>query len=167
MKSAGMRQTALITGGSSGIGYAIARELAARNYDLILVSNQGKQLEEACRTIVSEFGVEARPIDMDLAESNAAANLFNRCQNEKIPVDVLVNNAGIFFFGEVPETDTAKVKDIIALHTTTPAVLCTLFGKEMKDRRSGNILIISSLAAYMPYPGIAMYNATKLFLKGF
>jgi uncharacterized protein len=160
-------QTALITGGSSGIGYAIARELAGRNYDLILVSNQLKQLEEACLSISTDFGVKAMPVYLDLAGTNAAEKLFEKCKSEHLRIDVLVNNAGMFFFGEVPETDPGKVNDIISLHTTTPAVLCTLFGKEMKERRSGNILIISSLAAYMPYPGIALYNATKLFLKGF
>jgi hypothetical protein len=56
---------------------------------------------------------------------------------------------------------------MLTLHTTTPALLCTLFGSDMKKRRSGNILNISSLAAFMPYPGIALYSSTKQFLKSF
>jgi uncharacterized protein len=80
---------------------------------------------------------------------------------------VLVNNAGIFFFGEVVKTSPVKAEQMILLHITTPSLLCALFGRDMKQRRSGHILNISSLATFMPYPGIAFYSATKRFLKSF
>jgi short-subunit dehydrogenase len=159
--------TALITGGSSGIGYAIANELAVRRYNIILVSNQEVRLTEVCEEFTTRHRIKAWPVFMDLAEPGAALKLYEWCRKEKLQIDVLVNNAGIFFFGEVTETDPEKAQQMMVLHTTTPALLCALFAKEMKQRRSGHILNISSLSAFMPYPGIAFYSATKRFLKSF
>lgn len=167
MPAAGTHSTAVVTGGSSGIGYEIARELSRRGYDLLLVSNQEQQLEACCRRISDEFGTKVRHAYLDLYDADAAIRLYERCRQEELTVDVLVNNAGVFFFGELAETGEEQVSRMIALHTTTPALLCKLFGKEMKERRYGYILNISSLSAFMPYPGIVLYHATKLFLKGF
>jgi len=167
MKTSAKTGIALITGGSSGIGYSIAKEFAKRGYDLILASNQEKRLTEVCNELTTQYKVHAQPFFIDLAESGAAQKLYDWCQKEQIKVEILVNNAGIFVFGEVVETDPAKVQQMITLHTTTPALLCTLFGKDMKQRRNGHILNISSLAAFMPYPGISLYSSTKNFLKSF
>lgn len=167
MTKAAKGETVLITGGSSGIGYAIANEFASRGYMLILVSNQEERLKEVAEEFKNKYNTETRTLFMDLASPDAAFKLYDWCLNEQFQVDILVNNAGVFFFGEVVETGGAKARDIMALHVSTPALLSALFGKDMKQRRSGNIIIISSLAAYMPYPGIALYAATKRFLKSF
>jgi uncharacterized protein len=159
--------TALVTGGSSGIGYAIAHELAGRGYSLILASNQETRLKEVCDELSMLYKTKTWPVFIDLAEPGAAQKLYEWCQHEQLQVDVLVNNAGIFFFGEVAETSPLKAQRMISLHITTPALLCTLFAKEMKRRRSGHILNISSMAAFLPYPGIAFYSASKRFLKSF
>lgn len=167
MKTLKTSGTALITGGSSGIGYAIAKELAKSGYNLILASNQEEKLTEVCKELTIQYQIKTRPFFIDLAESGAAQKLYEWCQKEQIQVDILVNNAGIFVFGEVVETNPAKAQQMLTLHTTTPALLCTLFGKDMKQRRSGHILNISSLAAFMQYPGISLYSSTKNFLKSF
>jgi len=159
--------TALITGGSSGIGYAIAKELAVRGFNLVLASNQEEKLNEVCEELSIQNKIKAWPVFIDLAETGAAQKLYDWCRMEQIEVDVLVNNAGIFVFGEVVETNHEKAQQMLTLHTTTPALICTLFGRDMKKRRSGHILNISSLAAFMPYPGIALYSSTKSFLKSF
>ncbi|GAB1451237.1 SDR family oxidoreductase [Draconibacterium sp.] len=166
-KNTATNGTALITGGSSGIGYAIANELAGRGFNLILASNQEQKLQEVCEEFNTKYPVKVSSIFIDLAENEAATRLYEWCKKEKFEVDILVNNAGIFHFGEVVKTNIDKAQKIITLHTTTPALLCTLFGSDMKQRRNGNILNISSLAAYLPYPGIAYYSATKTFLKSF
>jgi hypothetical protein len=160
-------ETVLITGGSSGIGFALAKEFASRGYKLILVSNQKEQLHIAAEKLQNKYSTETHTLFLNLALPEAAAELFNWCQTNQLQVDVLVNNAGVFFFGEVVKNDIKKIETILSLHVNTPAMLCRLFGEEMKQRRSGNIIIISSLAAYMPYPGIAFYAATKRFLKSF
>ena len=167
MKTSKTSEIALITGGSSGIGYAIAKELAVRGFNLILASNQEARLNEVCDEISIQYKIKTRSVFIDLAETEAAQKLYDWCRQEQIEVDVLVNNAGIFVFGEVVETDPAKAQQMLTLHTTTPALLCTLFGRDMKKRRSGHILNISSLAGFIPYPGIALYSSTKQFLKSF
>lgn len=167
MTSLSKTRTALITGGSSGIGYAIACEFASRGYRLILVSNQEARLKEVAEELKIKHNIEVYTLFMDLAAPDAAAKLYEWCCNKQLEVDVLVNNAGFFHFGEVVETNTAKAFNMMSLHVSTPVMLCTFFGKEMKQRRNGNIIIISSLASYMPYPGIALYAATKRFLKSF
>jgi short-subunit dehydrogenase len=167
MKTTSTTGTALITGGSSGIGYAIAHELAGRGYNLILASDQQARLNEVCNEIEVHYKIKTWPVFMDLAETGAAIKLYEWCQRKQLQVDILVNNAGIFFFGDVAETSIAKAQKMTTLHTTTPSLLCALFGRDMKQRRSGHILNISSLAAFMPYPGIAFYSATKSFLKSF
>ncbi|MEI6122395.1 MAG: SDR family NAD(P)-dependent oxidoreductase [Bacteroidota bacterium] len=159
--------TALITGGSSGIGYAIACELAQRNYDLILVSNQREKLQAVCDELSHDYAIDARVVYMDLAQVDAATALYTTCQENQWQVDVLVNNAGMFFFDEVVKTPAEKAQTMLVLQTVTPALLCSLFGKDMKQRGFGYILNISSLAAYLPYPGIALYSSTKRFLKSF
>jgi short-subunit dehydrogenase len=166
-KENNFKKTALITGASSGIGLAISYELAARNFDLILVSNQEKELNDESKKISHRFQVKTFPVFMDLAEANAAKNLYDWCLEQKLEVDILVNNAGMYFFGEAVEAEIEKAREMTTLHTTTPSLLCTLFGKEMKKRRYGHILNISSLSAFLPYPGIAYYSSTKNFLKSF
>ncbi len=167
MSSTSKTETALITGGCSGIGYAIACELAGRGFRLVLVSNQEERLKEAAGEIRSTFNTEVYTLFLDLARHTAATDLYNWCHENNYIIDVLVNNAGMFFFGEVTETPINKARDMMSLHVSTPAQLCLLFSKDMKQRRQGNIIIISSLASYMPYPGIAFYAATKRFLKSF
>lgn len=167
MKTSTKTGTVLITGGSSGIGYAIANEFACRGYNLILASNQETKLKEVCEEFTTKYNIIALPVFIDLAEHGAAIKLYDWCRQEKLQVEILVNNAGIFFFGEVVETSIEKAQQMLTLHTSTPAMLCTLFGGDMKKRRSGHILNISSLSAFMPYPGIAFYSATKRFLKSF
>ncbi len=167
MKPTDTHSIALITGASSGIGYQIARRLAALHYDVILVSNQETRLHQTAEELAAAFGVRTWAHFMDLCQADAAGQLYQWCADNQLQVDILVNNAGIFFFGEVVKTDIEKTRNIISLHVSTPAQLCALFGRDMKQRRSGHILIISSLSAWMPYPGIALYSATKLFLKSF
>jgi len=167
MMGSAVKETVLITGGSSGIGYAIAKEFALQGYHLILVSNQQEQLQKVAAEFKETFNTETHTLFLDLAAPDAADKLYAWCSREKLTVDILVNNAGMLIFGEIAKTGVEKTRCIMTLHTTTPALICTLFGKDMKERHKGNIIIISSLASYMPYPGIALYAATKGFLKSF
>ncbi|MDL2254696.1 SDR family NAD(P)-dependent oxidoreductase [Bacteroidales bacterium OttesenSCG-928-J16] len=160
-------QTALVTGAASGIGLCIARELAGRGCDVVMVDIQEEKISEAARVVAETFQVAAHPIYMDLSLPDAAKGLFDYCRQKKWDIDVLVNNAGIFFFDETVRVAEEKVLACIRLHIETPTMLCKLFGAEMKNRNSGYILIISSLAAWMPYPGLTLYAATKRYLKTF
>ena len=156
---------ALITGGSSGMGLEFARQLAARGYDLLLVSNQEQALDDAARELSGPVSVRTR--FQDLARPEAADELFAWCQVEDLIPDVLVNNAGMFFFKELQAEDLDRVQAMINLHVTTVTRICLLFGQAMKSRGSGYILIMSSMAARIPAPGITVYSATKAYLRSF
>ena len=159
---------ALITGGSSGMGLEFARQLAGRGYSLIIVSNREDELRSAESSLRKEFPVEVTAHFQDLAASGAADSLYEWCTLEKgIVPDVVVNNAGIFFFKELAASDLDRVQAMMNLHMVTVTRMCILFGEAMKKRGSGHMLIVSSMAAKLPVPGITVYSATKAYLKSF
>ena len=158
---------ALITGGSSGMGLEFARGLGARGYDLVLVSNKEDDLAAAASSLGSEFPVKVRTRFQDLAMTQAADELNEWCRGEGILPDVLVNDAGFFFFKELQIDDLDLIQAMINLHVTTVTRLCILFGNGMKQRGSGCILNVSSMAARIPAPGITIYSATKAYLRSF
>ena len=158
---------ALITGGSSGMGLEFARGLAARGYDLMLVSNREDQLASASAELSAEFPVKVGTIFQDLAQPKAADELYSRCASEGILPDVLVNDAGMFFFKELEVEDLDRVQAMLDLHVNTVTRMCLLFGSAMKERGSGYILNVSSMAARLPVPGITVYSASKAYLRSF
>ncbi|MBR6273277.1 MAG: SDR family NAD(P)-dependent oxidoreductase, partial [Bacteroidales bacterium] len=158
---------ALVTGGSSGMGLEYARQLAARGYDLLLVSNQQAALEQAADDLHDQFGVRTMARYQDLSSVAAADELLAFCVAHSLEIEVLVNNAGMFFFEELHPENEAKALKMLQLHVYTPTRLCILFGEAMKHRGQGYILNVSSMAAKLPCPGIAVYSATKAYLKSF
>lgn len=155
---------ALVTGACSGIGLELARGLAKRGHPLVLVSNRDKELGEAAASLRAAHGVDVHAVVMDLARAEAGPELHAQVKARGVDVGVLVNNAGILHFGEVAEMPAAKVNAMLQLHTVTPTMLARLFGAEMRERRRGRILIVSSISAFRPYPGIAIYSASKRYL---
>lgn len=163
----GHRPRALITGGSSGMGLEYARQLAEVGCDLLLVSNQREELEQAAESLKQDHDIQVIPHYQDLATDTAAEELVAFCQSENMQVDVLVNNAGMFFFEELTRDNEAKALTMMRLHMTTPSRMCVLFGEEMKRRGYGYLINMSSMAAKLPCPGITVYSATKAYLKSF
>ena len=160
--------TALITGGSSGMGLEFARQLAGRGYDLLLVSNRQAELDSAAASLRQAFPVAVTSRFQDLACADAADALFSWCTEENgILPDVVINDAGMFFFKELERADLEKVQAMINLHVVTVTRICLLFGDAMKQRGSGYLLNISSMAARIPAPGITVYSATKAYLRSF
>ena len=156
-----------MTGASSGIGLAYAEELASRGYRLVIVSNEEQAIREKAAYITDKHGVQVVPLYRDLAIPGAAKELYDTCQERGIAIEVLVNNAGMFFFHEVLQAKPLTVEKMLYLHVTTPTQLCYYFGQEMKKRRSGYILNMSSLSCWLPYPGITLYASTKRYLRSF
>ena len=162
----GHRPWALITGGSSGMGLEYARQLAEIGCNLLLVSNQEEELEKAARELGRD-GIQVLPHYQNLATETAAEELLAFCQAENLQIDILINNAGMFFFEELTRENEAKALTMMRLHIFTPTRLCILFGEEMKKRGYGYIINMSSMAAKLPCPGITIYSATKAYLKSF
>ena len=171
---------ALVTGASSGIGLAMSRELARRGYPLLLVSNEEERIAETAGETERIYGVRAIPLYMDLAQKNSAQKLYDYCEGNGIKVEILINNAGIFFFKDIAATDPERMETVINLHVLTPALLSRLFAEQMmrecrrecrreypRESRRGYILNMASIAAWMMMPGITLYSATKSFLRTF
>ena len=158
---------ALITGGSSGMGLEYARQLAKKGYDLVLVSNRQEELEQASEELSKAYSVQIVTRFQDLSAETAADELMAFCQEQSIEVEVLINNAGMFFFEELTTENEARALAMMRLHMLTPTRMCLLFGEAMKRCGQGFILNMSSMAAKLPCPGIAVYSATKAYLKSF
>ena len=175
---------ALVTGASSGIGLQYATQLA-RDYhtDLLLVSNQEEEQKQVAAELAAQYGVKTIPLYADLSQQEAAEQLHQYCKDNHLVVDILINNAGVFFFNPYCETSMKRIELILNLHMITVAKLCRLFGEDMinrqltteeqsqkfcgKPRKKGYILNMSSMSAWMAMPGIQSYNATKAFIYNF
>jgi short-subunit dehydrogenase len=159
---------ALVTGSSSGIGLEISRELARRGYQLLMVSNEEEKLVRLAGEIGAEFQTRALPFYMDLSLADSAQKLFDYCVENRLKIEILVNNAGMFFFKDVVDTPPDRIKTIINLHAITPVMLCRLFARQMfLENTKGYIMNIASVSAWMMMPGIALYSSTKSFLYCF
>ena len=158
---------ALITGGSSGIGLEYARQLAERGYGLVLVSNQEEQLREAASELGGRFGVPVEWLYLDLSAQGCAQKMLEFCDGKGLEVDILINNAGIFFIEYLGSHNLEKARTMVGLHVAAVTECCILFGERMKARGAGRILIMSSMTADIPAPGIAVYSASKAYLKSF
>lgn len=158
---------ALVTGASSGIGLEYAKALAEQGYDLLIVSNQEKEIKETAISLHRNWNVDVTPLYVDLTEENAVKDLVNYCHEHNLEVDVLVNNAGVFFFNELVKTDPRRIDIMLDLHVKTVTRMCRYFGEEMKNRGRGRIINMSSMSAWMTMPGINIYNATKAYILNF
>lgn len=156
---------AVVTGASSGIGTALAAELAARGYSLILVARRAELLTALADELTARHGITAEVRAVDLADRDARAPLAEELAGRDIAV--LCNNAGIATFGPVAELDPAYERaqlelNAVAVHDLTLAVL-----PRMVQRRAGGILISGSAAGNMPIPNNTTYAASKAFANTF
>ena len=158
---------ALITGATSGMGLEYCRQLAQRGHHLVMVSNQQELLDSLPAELSQQYHVDAIGHYQDLAAPDAAQQLYDWCGKQHLQVDILINNAGMFFFHELTPDYVGRSETMLALHVFTPTRLCLLFGQDMKQRRRGYIINVSSMAAQLPTPGITLYAATKAYLKSF
>jgi uncharacterized protein len=161
------RGWALVTGACSGIGLEIATELARRGYPLLLFSNRCGELDAVAARLNAEHQVATQAVTMDLARPEAARELYEEVRRRGLVVDILVSNAGMFFFGEVAETDPVRANALLQLHVVTPALLAHYFAAEMRARRSGHLVFVSSASAWKDFPGLAFYGSSKRFLRSF
>ena len=159
-------KTALITGADSGMGLEFARQLAAMGYAVAMISNREKELKAAAKEIEDSYDVPVKALCLDLAQTGAAEKVMEWCDANSIGPDILVNNAGIFFMEYLKPELLPKVQTMMALHMNVVTELCILVGTRMKGH-GGHILNMSSMTARIPAPGIAIYSATKAYLKSF
>lgn len=151
---------ALITGASSGIGRDMARELAKRGCDLILVARRVNRLEEIKNEIT---GVSVETIECDVSTEENCIKLYNSVKDKG--VDMLVNNAGFGLAGEFLSTDLNKELNMIKTNVVAVHMLTKLFLKDFAEKDRGIILNVASSAAYMAGPYLSTYYATKNYVR--
>lgn len=170
---------ALVTGAASGMGRVYAEKLAAKGYNLVIVDINAKGLEETAAMVRAEIAsaegisdelknsFKVLPVVQDLSVMEAADLIWEKTEAEGCVVEVLVNNAGVMYCQGIAETSERMLKLIMMVHMNTPLLLCRKYIGGMKERGCGYILNISSLAAWMSWPGIGMYGNTKRFVKDY
>ncbi|MFF2087204.1 mycolate reductase [Nocardia sp. NPDC058176] len=156
---------AVVTGASSGIGTALAAELAGRGYSLILVARRGEVLTELAQRLTLAHGITAEVRAVDLADRTQRASLVDELAVRDIAV--LCNNAGIATFGPVAELDFAYERAQMELNATAVHDLTLAVLPGMIERKAGGILISGSAAGNMPIPNNATYAASKAFANTF
>lgn len=155
---------ALITGASSGLGVAFAKDLAARGCNLILVARRDDLLRNVQREISDRYKVEVEIVSMDLSAAESPTALYEQIKKAGRAVDVLVNNAGFGVYGEFKDVSWEKEKEMLDLNMITVTHLTKLFLSDMLDRNFGYILNVASTGAYQATPLYAIYSATKSFV---
>lgn len=155
---------ALITGGSSGIGKELAKLFAEERYNLVIVA-RGKTALHAIKSELEEaHGIHVITIAKDLAEANAAFELYQEIRDQQVFIDVLVNDAGQGEYGLFVEADLDRLQEIIRLNIISLTTLTYLFLKDMVARNRGMILQLGSIASETPGPWQAVYHATKAYV---
>ena len=159
--------TALVTGASSGIGKAIARELAGQGARLILVSRNAQRLEQEAEDLKIRFGAEVHVFPADLSRPESCQKLFEFTEKNRLTVDVLVNNAGLAHYGSFNEISLENTQAMLDLNIHALVHLTRLFLPGMIERKTGGVLNVASTAGFQPIPYLSVYAATKAFVLHF
>ena len=158
---------ALITGGTQGIGYELAKLFAGDGYNLILVARTEDDLQQRKQEFAGQYGITVETIAKDLFQPNAPFELYNEVKSRNLVVDVLVNDAGQGQYGLFVEQEIQRLQEIIQLNINALTVLTHLFLKDMVARNEGKILQLASIASQLPGPWQAVYHATKAYVLSF
>ena len=157
----------IVTGASRGIGRALATELAKSGCNLLLTALEADELESLANELRSKFTPNIATIACDLSDLQSRKNLINWILNRKEPPDILINNAGLGYFGRFEDSDWNRIEKTIALNISALIHLTYELIPILKKRPSAKIVNISSVMARLPYPGLAVYGATKGFASSF
>lgn len=159
--------TALVTGASSGIGAGIARELARRGHNTVLVARREDRLANLAAELEREFGVRAEALGCDLTDPAARGGLPDRVQALGLDVEILINNAGFATGGPFVESEPERELEQVRLLCEAPVGLCAALLPGMIGRGRGAILNVASTAGMQPLPFSAGYAAAKAHLLSF
>lgn len=156
-----MGKTALVTGGTSGIGASFARLLASKGYDLVLVARDETRLNESAVKLHTDFGVTCQIIRADLTIANDLKLVEDRVSDVASPIDVLINNAGFGINKGFLQSDIAAEQQLLDVLVKTPMRLMHAVLPVMKSRNTGTIINVSSVAAWIAG---GTYSASKSYL---
>ena len=157
----------LVTGASAGIGETFVRRFAGEGWHIVLVARSKDKLEALARELEGRNGIKTRVIVSDLRERGSAQQVYDQVRKAEIPLEGLVNNAGISVGGHFSRVPVEKYLAMIDLNVRALVELTGLFLPDMVKRGSGLIVNVSSTAAYQPMPYSSIYGATKSFVTSF
>ena len=157
----------LITGGTSGIGFELARNFASDGYGIVIVSSSSERLQKARKKLENEFNIDVLTYQEDLGNIGAAMLLYNRIKEDNINISVLVNNAGFGLVGSTDEIDFKRDESMIILNVISLVELCKLFISDMYRNGNGKILNVSSTGAFQPGPYTSTYFGSKAFVLSY
>lgn len=161
------KQYAVVTGGTSGIGYELAKLLAKDGYNLVIVARNEQELNTVSRELNTKFNVDVITMPMDLFDPKNAFEVHEQVKKRDIDVAILVNDAGQGQYGEFIDTNIEREIDIINLNVISLVILTKTFLQDMRERGSGRILNLSSIAGKIPGPWQSVYHGTKAFVQSF
>ena len=159
------RPLAIVTGASSGIGYALAECYADNGFDLVIASDTGEIQQAAAR--LREAGARVTALQADLARPEGVDQLYEAARETGRPVDALLANAGHGLGHAFLDQDFEQVRHVIDTNITGTVYLLQRVGRDMRARRCGRILITGSIAGFLPGAFQAVYNGTKAFIDSF
>lgn len=162
-----IKKNVLITGTTSGIGQALAKQFAIKGYGLILVSRNKNKLAEQKSQLERCHNIPIYIIEKDLCRKGAAEEVYQELQSVRIPVHILVNNAGFNECGEFQKTHIEKEVEMIQLHAVVITQLTKLFLPNMIKDGCGHILNLGSIGSYAPFPLNAVYAASKAYVLNY
>jgi uncharacterized protein len=162
-----MKEYIIITEASSGIGCEMAKQLAAKNYNLILVARSEDKLLKLQQELIVQFKIEVDYLLYDLAEPDSAQDLYNNVKQKNYLVTGLINNAGFGSYGNFIEMPLKKDEEMIAVNITALVGLTKLFASDMVKLGKGRIMNVASLLSFLPFPYYSVYSATKSFVLAF
>ncbi len=160
-------QTALITGASGGIGAAFAQELASRQMNLVLVARSKDKLQQLASKLQEQYKIQVNVIVQDLTAPEAAKSVFEAVTQKGLTIDLLINNAGFGDYGDFAERDGDRQVQMVQLNILALLDITHKFLPGMRQRRSGGIINMSSVAAFHPIPYFSIYAASKAFVLSF
>jgi len=162
-----MAKTALITGASEGIGYELVKLFAKDGYDCVLVARNKQKMDQLAAEVKKNFGITTRVIAKDLSLPESAQEIFDELNAAGVPVDVLINNAGLGLCGDFAKSDMNQNMHLLQVNLLTLTKLTWLFLPGMLKRKSGKIMNVGSIASFAPSPNFALYNASKAYVLFF
>ena len=161
------RRTVLITGASAGIGEAFAHHAAARSYNVVLVARRLNRLDELAASLADAHGIDAHVFAVDLSEPGAPESIVDFTDDFGIPIDVLINNAGLSTSTPFTRTEWSDLSGQIQIMMTAPTELSHRLIPAMIERGWGRIINVSSLAALLPPTRGSLYTPIKRYLFDF
>ena len=158
-----MREVALVTGASSGIGLEITKILASQNYDLVICARREKELQDLAEEIRRQHTVNCKVIVADLTTAEGIDLLIK----DSGEVDILVNNAGFGILGDHLDMQLGRQLEMIELNIHALTRLSHVFGNLMVKKGKGGIMNVASIASYISGPSFAVYCATKAYVLSY